>query len=30
MSVTARVWVICIAIFLLILVGVPLRRFLMG
>jgi hypothetical protein len=30
MGVTTKVWVICIAIFLLILIGVPLRRFLMG
>ena len=30
MSATAKVWVICIVIFLLILIGVPLRRLLMG
>ena len=30
MSVTAKVWVICIIIFLLVLIGVPLRRLLTG
>jgi hypothetical protein len=30
MSVTGKVWVICFVIFLLILIGVPLRRMLMG
>ena len=30
MSVTAKVWAICIVIFLLILIGVPVRRYLMG